>query len=295
MSLFSILRKNKQEPASRDDAFYSRAEEESNAARGRGKRSRQSSDRTPVDAVLPEKKRARRRLIGAIALVMAAIIGLPMILDSEPKPLGDDVKIHIPAKDKPAKQGESSPPASSKVDATTSLDPEEEVIEPRAETSDPAPLPHPKPSSQKQMAASSSVPAPASQAPALKPKDEAKPAKPAVAAKVEGKPGLKPSEQHDEAARVAALLEGKSDSKASSEKKSEKYVIQVAALATKEKVQELQGKLKDAGIKSYTQKVATDAGERIRIRVGPFASKDEADKARAKIIKLGLSGTIVPA
>lgn len=69
----------------------------------------------------------------------------------------------------------------------------------------------------------------------------------------------------------------------------------MAALATKEKVDELQTKLKGAGIKSYTQKLATASGQRIRIRVGPFGSKDEAEKVRARIVKLGLNGTLVPA
>ncbi len=54
----------------------------------------------PIDPMLPEKKRARRRLIGATALVLAAIIGLPMIFDSEPKPLSDDIAIQIPSRDK---------------------------------------------------------------------------------------------------------------------------------------------------------------------------------------------------
>jgi DedD protein len=297
MSLFSFLRKNKQEPASRDDAFYSRAEEESNASRGRSKRSGKNSDRTPVDAVLPEKKRARRRLIGAVALVLAAVIGLPMILDSEPKPLGDDVKIQIPSKDKSLKSNETPPPAApagSRVDATSSLAPDEEVVEPQAAAADPAPAS--KTPLPKQAAATSpaavSVPAPQAAVPKLK---EDKPAKTVATPKTESKSDPKPVEHNDEAARVAALLEGKPDPKAAQEKKSGKYVIQVAAFATKEKVQELQNKLKDAGIRSYTQKVATDSGERIRIRVGPFASKDEADKARAKLVKLGLSGTIVPA
>jgi DedD protein len=53
--------------------------------------------------------------------------------------------------------------------------------------------------------------------------------------------------------------------------------------------------LKDAGIHSYTQKVATESGERIRIRVGPFASKEEADRMRTKIVRLGLNGTLIPA
>ena len=73
-----------------------------------------------------------------------------------------------------------------------------------------------------------------------------------------------------------------------------RFVIQVAALATQDKVNDLQGKLKEAGIKSYTQKIATASGDRIRIRVGPFVNKDEADKVRVKLGKLGLNGTLVP-
>ncbi len=61
-----------------------------------------------------------------------------------------------------------------------------------------------------------------------------------------------------------------------------KFVLQVAALASQEKVNELQGKLSEAGFKSYTQKVPTASGDRIRVRIGPFASKDEeANTARS--------------
>jgi DedD protein len=72
-------------------------------------------------------------------------------------------------------------------------------------------------------------------------------------------------------------------------------VVQVAALATQDKVDELQAKLRDAGINSYTQKVSSAGGQRIRVRVGPFGSRDEAEKTRAKLQKLGLGGSLVPA
>ncbi|TFW10280.1 hypothetical protein E4K72_01580, partial [Oxalobacteraceae bacterium OM1] len=98
--------------------------------------------------------------------------------------------------------------------------------------------------------------------------------------------------KQDDAVRAQALLDGKAPPKPVDKKS--RYVIQVAALATKEKIDELQGKLNGAGIKSFTQKVATESGDRTRIRVGPFANKDEADKVRARIVKLGLNGTLVP-
>jgi DedD protein len=51
-----------------------------------------------LDPTLPEKQRARRRLVGAIALVVAAVVILPMVLDSHPKPVTDDISIDIPSR-----------------------------------------------------------------------------------------------------------------------------------------------------------------------------------------------------
>lgn len=53
--------------------------------------------RAPSDEELQLKKRARRRLIGAIVLVLAAAVVLPMVLDKEPKPVGQDIEIKIPS------------------------------------------------------------------------------------------------------------------------------------------------------------------------------------------------------
>ena len=275
MSLFSFLRKNKQEPASDDSAFYSRAEEDSKAVRSRSRRKAGANGKDDqADPALPEKKRARRRLIGAVALVLAAVVGLPMILDSEPQPLAEDIAIQIPSKDKIGAGGQSTPPNST-IPASSSLDSKEEMVEPTRITAAAA---------ETKLAAS----------PAAPDKRDTVPPEAKAEARTEAKPDAKPAEKADDGTRAKALLEGKADPKAA-DKKPGKFVIQVAALATKEKVDELQGKLKGAGIKSYTQKVATDAGDRTRIRVGPFASKEEAEKVRAKIVKLGLNGTLVPA
>jgi DedD protein len=50
----------------------------------------------PDLAVDELKRRARRRLVGAIVLALTAAVLLPLLLESEPKPLGDDVSIQIP-------------------------------------------------------------------------------------------------------------------------------------------------------------------------------------------------------
>jgi DedD protein len=284
MGLFSFFHKNKQESASGDSDFHSRAEEESNVVRGRGKRKQAKQGNQPVDPVLPEKKRARRRLIGAVALVLAAIIGLPMILDSEPKPLADDIAIQIPSRDKPFQSDNRRrvppPAAKSALSASLGLDKNEELIEPSTLSAAPVKTTvNPQP-------ASNSNSKPESQ---TEPKQR-QPSTPEAKAVTQPQAAEKP----DDVARARAILDGKPDAKASNSKPG-KFVIQVAALASQEKVRELQGKLKSAGVKSYTQTVATQSGERIRIRVGPFSSKEEADRIRTKIGKLGLNGTLVPA
>jgi len=288
MGVSSFLRKNKQESVLNDGGAPLRADEEKNLSRARRKR-KQNDAEEPVDPVLPEKKRARRRLIGAIALVLAAVIGLPMILDSEPKPLGEDIAIQIPSKDNPvvaeSRIASDKQASSGKVPAASSLDKNEQVVAPAAVQAPkiPAELP---PSSD----------------------SAAKKAEPAVQIQPV-KPDPKTS-QHitakaDDSTRARELLEGSPEparqepraekNKATFEKKPGKYMIQVAALASQEKVSQLQGRLKNAGIKSQTQKISTQSGDRIRIRVGPFASKEEAEKTRAKLAKMGLNGTLVPA
>lgn len=290
MSLFSFFRKNKQE-APDDGASYPRAKDEPNPKRPRARR--KSSDDEAGDPVLPEKKRARRRLIGAVALVLAAVIGLPMVLDSEPRTVAQDIEITIPSKD-PGRQPRRLP-------AAAALDPAEQIIEPVDETvAEKVALAAP---------AGVSPAAPASGA-AAAPAADARSAQPETAPKVEAKPAAQPeakvaakaeskplANEDREAARARAILEGKQISEADkpqADKKSGKFMVQVAALTSQEKITELHNKLKAAGIASQTQKVPTAGGERTRVRVGPFASKEEAEKMRARLVKLGLNGTLVP-
>ncbi|MGI4847802.1 MAG: SPOR domain-containing protein [Janthinobacterium lividum] len=327
MALFPFSRKTKQEPDAPESGFQSRAEGDSEAVRSRGKRAPGKRTRG-ADPVLPEKKRARRRLVGAVALVLAAIVGLPMILDAEQKPLANDIAIDIPSKDKRT-QGKVkeavTPPADTAAPAGTAasgagaagagaangnadggaaksanivagLDKDGELMETPAAPGAKAP------------AAVDEAPVRQKQEARAEPKadnerkEEMAQHKQDAERKREAERKLaERSEAAREASRARALLEGGTERKPvektadkSEVKTPGKFIVQVAALATQEKIDELQGKLKGAGIKSYTQKVVTESGTRTRIRVGPYASKDEAEKARARLIKLGLNGTLVP-
>lgn len=291
MGLLSLFRKKKQESASDDSEFLTRTEEDSNAMRGRGKRRQRKQANEPVDPALPQKKQARRRLVGAIALVLAAIIVLPMVLDSEPKPLADDIAIQIPSRDSPPARPAGNRPTQSSVTppempAEAGLDKDEELVQP-------APAAAATPIAQQK---NTPNPAPETNK-ALKPDSQQTPA-PKLEERMTVQP--LPVRKPENPDRARAILDGKTLAKVGvpagpGDARPTPYVVQVAALASQDKVNELQKKLKNAGIKSHTQKVATANGDRIRVRVGPFPNREEADGMRAKLGKLGLNGTLVPA
>ena len=312
MSLLSLFRKKSPDSPSNEGDFQSRSAEESLELRSPSSRTKRKSSRQTseaVDPMLPEKKRARRRLVGAVALVLAAVIGLPMILDVEQKPLGDDVAIQIPSKDQSVPGETASRPAnnspansSPRVAANAALDPTEEVISVPSTSANTASASVPPPAKASSDSTATTLPKLQSDAPLA----STKPAKP-VPPKATKEPtkSREADTEHNETVRAEAILNGASgggdkgssnnESGASKqEKKATRLLVQVAALASKEKVHELQDKLKAAGISSFTQTVATESGPRIRIRIGPFANKHEADSALGKLSKLGLNGTLVP-
>ena len=134
-----------------------------------------------------------------------------------------------------------------------------------------------------------------------KPKAEVKKPEPEVKkpeAKVEHKPESKPEPKHkpekaDEAARARALLEGRSTPEAAAAKDSaagnERFIVQIGAFAEVSKANEIKGKL---GSGAFTQTVDTKDGKRTRVRMGPFKSREEADKAAARAKGLGLPASV---
>ena len=300
MGLFSFLHKNKQETTGEDSGYFSR-DEDPVAIRARSKRA--SSANEPAaprgkkpgaadDPVLPEKKRARRRLVGAIALALAVAVGLPMLLDAEPKPLASDLSIQIPSRDKapplpvPAASGAAVLPVDS-------LDGREEIVD----------TPKPAPAAVKPVSLAASISAPVrtieprpplvKTEPKSAPKPEPKIARvePKPAAKPDDKPADKPAAKPAraplESARAQGILEGKPAQPAS-----DKFIVQVAALGSAENVAELQEKLNAAGIRSFTNKISTPSGQRIQVKLGPF-SRIEADRMHARLEKAGLPGSMV--
>ena len=350
MGLFSKFGKNKQESA-QDSGYYTSADDQAALERARSKRAttadaprRRTRDREADDPVLPEKKRARRRLVGAIALALAVAVGLPMVLDSEPKPLASDIDINIPSKertpDAPARADRKPAP----IPDGDALDSREEIVEDVKPDTKPgraavAAKPTAKPeaglSAQAQAHSDEldrSVAASEARAKAeadarnkqeadrraeqerkrdaerklAESKAEAKAkadaradterklaeTRAAEAKAAEARAATKPAAESKQAqdARALAILEGKSAKPAAAADSGQKFVLQVAALSDQNKVNELRERLKQAGISSYTQKAPS--GDVTRVRVGPFSSKEEAEKVRAKLQSMGLAGRL---
>ena len=69
-------------------------------------------------------------------------------------------------------------------------------------------------------------------------------------------------------------------------------VFAATALRNAERAKEIYEKINAAGIKSYTEVVTTDKGDVTRVRAGPFATREEAEKARDQLQALGLDGKV---
>mgnify|MGYP001560727142 CR=1 FL=1 len=168
------------------------------------------------------KRRARRRLVGAIALVTFVVIILPLILDREPGPAGPPLDVQIPKLESggfnsravpSAPQMPAAPAAGKKIDTP----------------------------------AITAAPVPAVASPA----------------------------------KVEALA-------ANATPREETWVVTLDAFSSASNVKQLRSRLSAAGVKSYTEPVTTKKGELTRVRAGPFASREAAETARAKMEAMGL-------
>ena len=214
--------------------------------------------KTISEEELQLKKRARRRLIGAIALMTMVAVFLPMVLDHEPRPVNQDISIKIPS---PNNSGTFTSKIVPVVPGTAS------VPKPALETPAPA---RAKPDTVAKAPADYDTEA-------APPKAVVPDPKPAVAKPVPQSPPATAEKTQ------AVATQGTGG-----------YVVQVAALNDAGKAKEMQGKITAGGVSAYTEVVPTTKGNVTRVRAGPFATRDEAEKMRDKLKDMGLSGNIVP-
>ena len=229
------------------------------------------------DANLQLKKRARRRLVGAIAFAGLAAVVLPMVMDEEPKQQVQDVQIRIPGQDQiPFKPNMAKPATAPVVN--------EKVALPEKVEASPAPAPAAKPA----------------EVPTSKPAEKApekaveKPAEKKVEKPVEKKPE-KPAEKpvsanHAETQRAAAILGDKAAETAPAN--NGQFLVLIGAFSNPANVKQLQTKIGELGIKVFTESLDSPEGKKTRVRAGPFPNREAAEKAVDKMKRIGVNGVI---
>jgi len=234
-----------------------------------------------LDPALPQKKRARRRLVGAAAVCLAAAIVLPLVLDSEPRQIRDDVEVRIPSRDAPLTERVELPARGGSGEAAGGASRGDSGREVQGAVSPPA--------GAGAGAATGAGSARAADTPASTTDADAAAAAAASAQTPAARPEPKPAPKAEAAADpIGKLAEAKDPAKARSG-----FIVQVGAFSSERSASEQVERARKAGFKAYKEAVKTAQGERVRVRIGPFASRDAADKARAKLQAAGVESVLV--
>ncbi len=255
--------------------LFSRKEPSGNAGR-------RSSARTSSEAQAAELRvRARRRLIGALVLVLTAVIFVPMLFDTPPEDeLVSPIVLPegippIPSEPQVALAPEPPQPAGSGTIETTPAEPASAPEQNAPQTSTPPQAAAPEP-------AKPAEPATKPEAPA-----ESKPAAP--------KPAAPANERTDDGSVALALLEGRTPAKpAATQPSSGNFILQVAAYTTSADAQVRRDKLVAAGVtNAYVEDAIANGKTAYRLRVGPFPTREAAEAAQARLRQLGYNNGLI--
>ncbi|MFM0551396.1 SPOR domain-containing protein [Paraburkholderia sediminicola] len=300
MGIFSFGKK--------DDAPTRRGANTSSTRAARGERVERRTRRTErtvdadamlLDPTLPEKQRARRRLVGAIAMVVAAVVILPMVLDSHPKPVTDDISIDIPSRPAPklAKAQEDTqagvapdnPATPDAALAASGLAPATAAKQGQSGATKQS-------SAETNAAASAAKPAAKLQAPSVAatttPPAPATPAKPAAKPPVTHNAATAPAPAaqapSSDDTNTAASADANSGTPASPP--GSRFAVQLGAFANDANARNWATKLKAAGVPAYTEhRKQADGSTLTLLRAGPFADRAAASAAIAKVREVGLT------
>lgn len=226
---------------------------------------RKSNEEPAAPAPAPEsaqtlRQRARHRLAGAAVLVLLGVVGFPLLFDNQPRPIAVDIPIEIPDK------AQAAPLAAVAASAAV------------------APLPGAS------RAASGVIAAAPAPSPAIA--SASAPQVPVAQGKADAKPTVAQDAKPVAAKDVKDVKDVK-DAKPAPSAEAGRYIVQFGAFLDASKAREARLKVERAGLKTYAQAVQVPEGKKIRVRVGPFATKAEAEKAAEKIKKLNLPAAIL--
>ncbi len=253
-----------------------------------GSTGRRSSSRTSSEAQAAELRvRARRRLIGALVLVLTAVIFVPMLFDAPPQEelpspvVLPDAIPPLPAEPQVALAPEPAQPSSGgSIDASSNeagaigadgsaTEPETVVVPDTRPPAEPPAKPEP--------AEPQPEPAPQPEKPAPKPAPS--------------------SGRTDDGSVALALLEGRQPAQAAAPARPQSagsFVLQVAAYTTQADAQSRREKLAAAGVtNAYVEDAIANGKTAYRLRVGPFPTREAAEAAQARLRQLGYNNGLI--
>lgn len=218
----------------------------------------------------PERQKARHRLIGAVFLVTVAVAGLPILFDSEPKHHTNDIAIQIiqpGAKDQKLAESKSDPADKNQKNSVTTNSKEVKKDDSNAskDTKESKDLKDTKQAK----------------------KEDAKTDKAAPVKKT-----------LDKGEEVVAILENRQDKKPETKLEnsatSSKYMVQIGAFSSEERVKNWQAKLKEQKVNTFVEYRTNKEGTKLHLlRSGPYADKASAEAAEKKIRYVGLNPKVV--
>lgn len=279
-------------------------------------------------AVQAARKRARQRLLGALVLLAVGVVGFPLLFETEPRPLPADVPIGLsregvaldggaagrvsgrtteaPAAEPAAAQGpvgqEVAQAASAAAPIASTPQQAVDLAAAPAVTTGTAGT-----AATGQAAAVAAAPASAAAVPAMPkaaaPAASAVPAAGQPAVKPELKPAARPDAKADgrppaavtksaPAAPAAASPASASPGAASPEAPG-RFVVQAGAYADPSSLRTARQKVEKLGLKTYIQVIESNGAKRTRVRVGPYATRQEAEAAAARIKATGLAVSVI--
>ncbi|WP_017773263.1 SPOR domain-containing protein [Paraburkholderia kururiensis] len=301
MGIFSFGKK--------DDAPSRRGADSSATRGGRNARVERRSRRTErpaadadamlLDPSLPEKQRARRRLVGAIALVVAAIVVLPMVLDSHPKPVTDDISIDIPnrpvakastaAQDTQAGVAPDNPPAPDVAPGASGLTSASPNV---AVASSPAAGGKTAANAKSPTAVTSSTAsnAPSTQvAPSATTQSKTHSNAAQVANNAANNAANSQANSSARTARAESSTDAGKDAGSPASPPGARFAVQLGVFPDDASARNWAAKLKAAGVPAYTERrKQADGSMRTLLRAGPFADRAAASAAIAKVREAGL-------
>ena len=222
------------------------------------------------------KRRARRRLVGAVALVLLMVTVLPMVLDdrSGQKSPQPEIAISIPSQDGTDFTSKIVPvaPSPAPVSIASPVEKSAPAVPVTPKPIKPATAPKPVEAKLAAPDAEPAVKSPEESAP--KPVKEVPPAKP------EASKSTPPDNKLKQTTLPAVIKKGS-------------ISVQIGVFSDEVKVKQMHVKIAEKGIQCYTENMNTPKGIKYRVRCGPFAEKPAAQQALDTLKAAGYNGILV--